>query len=141
MRLAFALLSLVLLSGLAVAQQEAAPPPGQAAPAPAAVPPPPGQPAPAAAAVAPPEAGAAAPVEKPADIAKAVSCATLAQQFGDMLTALKAPTAKQKLDENVSKAASSQAGAGRTACMAHDYDAGLDQLRQALAQLGAKAVR
>jgi hypothetical protein len=101
----------------------------------------------------PPTAEPAAPVpaaqvnladpaaEKPTDIGKAVSCATLSQQFGDTLVALIAPTAKQKLDENVGKAASGQAGAGRSACMAHDYDAGLDQLRQAIAQLGTKAIR
>jgi hypothetical protein len=82
-----------------------------------------------------------AAAEKPVDIGKAVSCATLSQQFGDTLVALTAPTAKQKLDENVGKAASGQAGAGRSACMAHDYDAGLDQLRQAIAQLGTKAIR
>ena len=38
--------------------------------------------------------------DKQVDIAKAVSCATLSQQFGDTLVALTAPTAKQKLDEN-----------------------------------------
>lgn len=117
MRTMLAALGLALLPGLALAQEAPATPP----PAPEAAQPP--------------------AAERPVDIAKAVSCATLSQQFGDTLTALTAPTAKQKLDEAVGKAASGQAGAGRDACMAHDYDAGLDQLRQAIAQLGAKPVR
>jgi hypothetical protein len=115
-----ALLALVSVHGHAFAQQN----------------PPPTAPVPAA------QVNLADPAaEKPVDIAKAVSCATLSQQFGDTLVALTAPTAKQKLDENVGKAASGQAGAGKSACMAHDYDAGLDQLRQAIAQLGMKAIR
>jgi hypothetical protein len=119
-----ALLPLVSLHGHAFAQQNLPPTAEPAAPVPAA------------------QVNLAAPAaDKPVDIAKAVSCATLSQQFGDTLVALTAPTAKQKLDENVGKAASGQAGAGRSACMAHDYDAGLDQLRQAIAQLGTKAIR
>jgi hypothetical protein len=121
-----ALLALVSVHGHAFAQQNPPPTAEPAAPAPA----------PAA------QVDLADPAaDKPVGIAKAVSCATLSQQFGDTLVALTAPTAKQKLDENVGKAASGQAGAGRSACMAHDYDAGLDQLRQAIAQLGAKAIR
>ena len=69
----------------------------------------------------------AEPVAKAADIAKAVDCATLSQQFGDTLTALTAPTAKTPLDETVKTTSSEQAGAGRKACMAHDYEAGLDE--------------
>jgi hypothetical protein len=85
----------------------------------------------------PPAATAAA---KPADIAKAVDCATLSQQFGDTLTALTGPTAKTKLDEGVKNTSSEQAGAGRKACMAHDYEAGMEQLRQAIVTLGKKPI-
>lgn len=76
------------------------------------------------------------PEERPADIVQAVDCATLSQQFGDTLTALTLPTAAKKLDEAVKTTASDQAGAGRKACMEHDYAAGMDQLRQALGTLG-----
>jgi hypothetical protein len=82
----------------------------------------------------------AAPVAKAADIAQAVDCATLSQQFGDTLTALTAPTAKTPLDEAVKTTSSEQAGAGRKACMAHDYPAGLDSLRQAITTLGKKPI-
>ena len=85
----------------------------------------------------PPAPAAAAPT-KAVDIAKAVDCATLSQQFGDTLTALTGPTAKTPLDETVKTTSSDQAGAGRKACMAHDYDAGLDQLREALQEIGLK---
>jgi hypothetical protein len=74
------------------------------------------------------------------DIAKAVDCATLSQQFGDTLTALTAPTAKTPLDEAVKTASTEQAGAGRKACMVHDYAAGLDGLRQAITTLGRKPI-
>ena len=77
---------------------------------------------------------------QPADIAKAVDCATLSQQFGDTLTALTAPTAKTPLDETVKKTSSDQAGAARTACMAHDYETGLNGLREAIGTLGKKPI-
>ena len=77
---------------------------------------------------------------KPADIAKAVDCATLSQQFGDTLTALTGPTAKTPLDEGIKNTSSEQAGAGRKACMAHDYEAGMDSLRQAITTLGKKPI-
>jgi hypothetical protein len=79
-------------------------------------------------------------VGRPIDLAKAVDCATLSQQFGDTLTALTAPTAKTPLDEAAKTASLDQAGAGRKACMAHDYDAGMDQLRQAIGTLGKRPI-
>jgi hypothetical protein len=82
----------------------------------------------------------AEPVAKTADIVKAVDCATLSQQFGDTLTALTAPTAKTPLDETVKTMSSEQAGAGRKACMAHDYEVGTDSLRQAITTLGKKPI-
>lgn len=93
-----------------------------------------------------PPGPAAAPAEseareaRPADVKKAVACATLSQQFGDTLTALTLPTAQKKLDESVKTQASGQAGAGREACMAHDYEAGMDQLRQAIGTLGKQPI-
>jgi hypothetical protein len=87
-----------------------------------------------------PQLPTSVPAARPADIAKAVDCATLAQQFGDTLTALTAPTAAKPLDEGVKNSASDQAASGRKSCMAHDYDAGLDQLRQAIAQLGKQPI-
>lgn len=113
--------ALLLASPLALAQETQPLNPAPAAPAPAAEP-------------------AAAPAALAPDVTKAVQCATLSQQFGDTLTALTAPTAKTPLDENVKKTSSEQAGAGRTACMAKDYEAGMEQLRQALATLGKKPV-
>jgi uncharacterized protein (DUF1501 family) len=83
---------------------------------------------------------AAAPAPGRPDIVQAVRCATLSQQFGDTLTALTAPTAKAKLDDTVKATASEQAAAGRKACMAHDHEAGLEQLRQGIATLGKKPV-
>lgn len=121
-----------MLASLAAAAQEAAQP-GQ---------PPAGTPA-AAAPIAPgpaPQRSASPSATKPADIAKAVDCATLVQQFGDTLTALTAPTAAKKLDEGVKNSATDQAAAGRKSCMAHDYDAGLAQLRQAIGQLGKRPI-
>lgn len=82
----------------------------------------------------------AEPVARVADVAKAVDCATLSQQFGDTLTALTAPTAKPPLDETVKTTSGEQAGAGRKACMAHDYEAGLASLRQAITTLGKKPI-
>jgi hypothetical protein len=77
---------------------------------------------------------------KAADVAKAVDCARLSQQFGDTLTALTAPTAKTPLDETVKATSSEHAGAGRKSCMAHDYDVGMDSLRQAITTLGKKPI-
>jgi hypothetical protein len=68
------------------------------------------------------------------DIRKAVDCTTLSQQFGDSVKAAKA-------DDAAKKAATDLAKQGDQACMAHDYDAGLDQLRQALQQVALKPVR
>jgi hypothetical protein len=88
-----------------------------------------------------PPAATSPPAPGAADIAKAVSCATLSQQFADQLSVVIAPTAKTKLDDGVKKSASDQATAGRKACMDHDYDSGLGQLRQSIVQIGAKPVR
>ena len=68
------------------------------------------------------------------DVQKAVSCATLSQQFTDSVKAAKAEDAAKK-------AAADQVKQGDQDCMAHDYDAGLDQLRQALQQIGLQPVR
>jgi hypothetical protein len=65
------------------------------------------------------------------DIKKAVHCATLSQQFTDSLKTAKA-------EDNVKKAAADLVKQGDQACMAKDYDAGLDRLRQALQQIGLK---
>jgi hypothetical protein len=67
------------------------------------------------------------------DIKKAVDCTTLSQQFGDSLKTAKA-------DDAAKKAATDLAKQGDQACMAHDYDAGMDQLRQALQQIGLKPI-
>jgi hypothetical protein len=67
------------------------------------------------------------------DIKKAVTCQALAQQFGDSIKDLKAEDAAKK-------AATDQAKQGDQACNQHDYDAGIDQLRQALQQVGLKVV-
>ena len=69
-----------------------------------------------------------------ADIQKGVSCATLSQQFGDSVKTAKA-------EDDVKKQATDLAKKGDQACMAHDYDAGLDQLREALQQIGLKPIR
>jgi hypothetical protein len=77
-------------------------------------------------------AGLSAPVlAQEVDIQKAVHCATLSQQFTDSLKTAKA-------EDNVKKAAADLVKQGDQACMAKDYDAGLDQLRQALQQIGLK---
>jgi hypothetical protein len=67
------------------------------------------------------------------DINKAVTCQALAQQFGDSIKDLKA-------EEAAKKAATEQAKQGDQACNGHDYDAGIEQIRQALQQVGLKAV-
>ena len=67
------------------------------------------------------------------DIKKAVTCQALAQQFGDSIKTAKAEDAAKK-------SATDQAKQGDQACNQHDYDAGIDQIRQALQQVGLKAV-
>jgi hypothetical protein len=79
--------------------------------------------------------GAAAPaLAQEVDVEKAVQCQTLAQQFGDSLKAAKA-------DDATKKAAADLAKQGDQACNGHNYDAGMDQIRQALQQLGLKPSR
>lgn len=68
------------------------------------------------------------------DIKKAVDCQALAQQFGDSVKAAKA-------DDATKQTATDLAKQGDQACNGHDYDAGLDQLRQALQQVGLKVIR
>jgi hypothetical protein len=68
------------------------------------------------------------------DIKKAVDCTTVSQQFGDAVKTAKA-------DDAAKTAATDLAKQGDQACMAHDYDAGLDQLRQAVQQIGLKPIR
>ncbi len=68
------------------------------------------------------------------DIKKAVDCQTLAQQFGDSIKAAKA-------DDDAKKAATGLAKQGDQACNGHDYDAGMDQIRQAMQQVGMKPAR
>ena len=75
----------------------------------------------------------AAALAQEVDIGKAVDCATLSQQFADSVKTAKA-------EDDVKKAATDLVKQGDQACMAHDYDAGLDQLRQALQQIGLKPI-
>jgi len=67
------------------------------------------------------------------DIKKAVTCQALAQQFGDSIKAAEAEDAAKQ-------AATDQAKQGDQACNQQNYDAGIDQIRQALQQVGLKAV-
>jgi len=76
----------------------------------------------------------AAALAQEVDIRKGVDCAALSQQFGDSLKGAEA-------SEDAKKAAADLAKQGDQACMAHDYDAGLDQLREAVQQIGLKPVR
>jgi len=76
----------------------------------------------------------AAALAQEADIQKGVTCATLSQQFGDSVKTAKA-------EEDAKTAATDLAKQGDQACMAHDYDAGLTQLRDALQQIGLKPIR
>jgi hypothetical protein len=76
----------------------------------------------------------AAALAQEVDIPKGVACATLSQQFGDSVKTAKA-------EDDVKKTATDLAKQGDQDCMAHDYDAGLDQLRQALQQIGLKPAR
>ena len=68
------------------------------------------------------------------NIQKAVHCETLAQQFGDSIKAAKA-------DDATKTSATDLAKQGAQACNGHDYDGGMDQLRQALQQVGLKPAR
>lgn len=65
------------------------------------------------------------------DLKKAVQCVTLSQQFTDSLKTAKA-------EDDAKKSATDLVKQGDQACMAHDYDAGMDQLRKALQQIGLK---
>ena len=67
------------------------------------------------------------------DVQKAVHCVTLSQQFGDSVKTAEA-------EDDVKTAATDLAKQGDQACMAHDYDAGMDQLREALQQIGLKPI-
>jgi hypothetical protein len=73
----------------------------------------------------------AAALAQEVDINKAVDCMTLSQQFGDSVKTAKA-------EDAVKKAAADLLKQGDKACMAHDYDAGMDQMRKALQQIGLK---
>jgi hypothetical protein len=74
--------------------------------------------------------GAAARAQE-ADINKAVGCMTLSQQCGHSVKTA-------KVEDGVKKAATDLLKQGDKACMAHDYDAGMDQMRKALQQIGLK---
>jgi hypothetical protein len=80
-------------------------------------------------------AGLAAPaLAQAVDVEKAVQCQTLTQQFGDSLKTAKA-------DDATKKSAADLAKQGDQACNSHNYDAGMDQIRQALQQVGLKPAR
>ncbi len=68
------------------------------------------------------------------DVHKAVDCQTLAQQFGDSIKAAKA-------DDAAKKSATDLVKQGDQACNGHNYDAGMDQIRQAMQQVGMKPAR
>jgi hypothetical protein len=79
-------------------------------------------------------AAAGAALGQEVDIQKAVHCQTLTQQFGDSIKTAKA-------DDATKTTATDLAKQGNQACNGHDYDAGMDQLRQALQQVGLKPAR
>ena len=80
-------------------------------------------------------AAAATPVlAQDVDIKKAVTCQTLSQQFGDAVKTLEA-------EEQAITQATDLAKQGSKACTAHEYDAGMGQIRQAMQQIGLKPVR
>jgi hypothetical protein len=58
---------------------------------------------------------------------------TLSQQFTDSVKTAKA-------EDDAKKAATDLVKQGDKACMAHDEDAGMDQLRQGLQQIGLKPI-
>jgi hypothetical protein len=67
------------------------------------------------------------------DLKKAVQCVTLSQQFTDSVKTA-------KVEDDVKKAATDLVKQGDQACMAHEYDAGMDQLRKGLQQIGLKPI-
>jgi hypothetical protein len=75
----------------------------------------------------------AAALAQEVDLKKAVQCVTLSQQFGDSVKTA-------KVEDDVKKAATDLVKQGDQACMAKDYDAGMDQLRKALQQIGLKPI-
>ena len=75
----------------------------------------------------------AAALAQEVDIQKAVHCMTLSQQFGDSVKTAKA-------EDDAKKAATDLVKQGDQACMARDYDAGMEQMRKALQQIGLKPV-
>jgi hypothetical protein len=77
--------------------------------------------------------GAAAPAQE-VDVGKAVNCQALAQQFGDSIKTAKAEDAAKTSATGLAKQ-------GDQACNQHQYDAGMDQLRQALQQVGLQPSR
>lgn len=76
----------------------------------------------------------AAALAQEVDVEKAVRCQALAQQFGDSIKAA-------KVDDAAKTSATELAGQGDQACNQHNYDAGMDQLRQALQEVGLKPSR
>jgi hypothetical protein len=67
------------------------------------------------------------------DIKKAVDCQTLTQQFGDASKLV-------EMEEAALTKATDLAKKGTRACTSHNYDAGMDQLRQALQQIKQKPI-
>jgi uncharacterized protein (DUF1501 family) len=76
----------------------------------------------------------AAALAQEVDIDKAVRCQALAQQFGDSVKTAKAEDAAKASATDLAKQ-------GDQACNQHQYDAGMDQLRQALQQVGLQPSR
>jgi hypothetical protein len=68
------------------------------------------------------------------DVRKAVSCQTLSQQFGDALKTAEG-------EEQALTRASDLAKQGSKACTSQDYDAGMQQIRQAMQEIGVKPIR
>lgn len=77
---------------------------------------------------------ASAALAQEVDVGKAVSCQALAQQFGDSIKTAKA-------EDTAKTSATDLAKEGDQACNQHEYDAGMDQLRRALQQVGLKPSR
>ena len=75
----------------------------------------------------------AAALAQEVDVTKAVDCMRLSQQFTDSVKAAKA-------EDDAKKAATDLVKEGDKACMAQDYDAGMDQMRKALQQIGLKPI-
>ena len=80
-------------------------------------------------------AGMAAPaLAQEVDVQKAVSCQALVQQFGDSVKDAQAEDAAKQ-------AATDEVKQGTQACTNKDYDAGMDQIRQAIQQIGLTPAR